>query len=220
MNISSRKSSNLWNIHLFVFCILLWLSPEYIQAQTGIEITPSYGYQFGGYHPTYKGEIDISDTDNFGVTIDIATSSLQRGTYVELSYTRQFAEFTYKEGYYGEIKHRFDMAVEYYHIGGLYEMDLDAKALKGFGLFGLGATRFAPNTSEYKEEWLFSAAFGLGLKAYLSPRFGFRFQGRLLMPMTWSGGGMWCSTGGCNIGVGTGSVIVQADVSAGLIIRF
>ncbi len=188
-------------------------------AQMGLEITPFYGYQFGGYLPTYQGEIDVSNNDNVGIILDIETSSLQRGTHVELSYTTQSAQLTYKEGYPKETKVKFDMTVEYYQIGGLYEQDLNARTLKGFGLFSLGATRFAPKPSEYKEEWVFSATLGLGLKAYLSPRFGLRFQGRMLIPMRWSGGGMWCSTGGCNIGVGTGSVILQADVSAGIIIR-
>jgi hypothetical protein len=218
-----RKSVKYYKQKTIYFLIIVFLvvaiSSSPVSAQVGLEITPFYGYQFGGYLPTYKGKLDISNDDNFGVIIDIETASLQRGTYLELSYSRQDGRLTYKDGLTNEIKVQFDLAIEYYQIGGLFEQDLSGKSFKGFGMFSLGVSRWAPKESKYNDEWIFSATLGLGLKAFLTPRFGLRFQGRMLIPMYFSGGGMWCGTGGCNVGVGSTSVILQADVSAGLIIR-
>jgi hypothetical protein len=96
-----------------------------------------------------------------------------------------------------------------------------------FALFTLGATRFAfkgnsqeyPETAGYGDIWKFSITFGLGAKVWISDVVGLRFQGRVLMPMTWGGGGFWCGTGGCGVGLGGTSVMPQFDLGVGLAFR-
>jgi len=39
-----------------------------------------------------------------------------------------------------------------------------------------------------------------------------------LLPFSFSGGGIWCGTGGCGIGLGSYSIIGQFDFTAGLTI--
>lgn len=40
------------------------------------------------------------------------------------------------------------------------------------------------------------------------------------MPINTYGGGLFCGSGGCNIGVSGGSSLLQADITAGLVMRF
>ena len=51
-----------------------------------------------------------------------------------------------------------------------------------------------------------------------SEKVGLRFEGRLMMPITWAGGGFMVGTGGSGFYLGGGSAILQASLSAGLII--
>jgi len=61
--------------------------------------------------------------------------------------------------------------------------------------------------------------FGGGGKFYLSDKIGLRLQARMLLPMTFSGGGAWCGTGGCAAGFGAWAVLVQFDFTVGVFIR-
>ncbi|MCK5703434.1 MAG: hypothetical protein KAI29_19885, partial [Cyclobacteriaceae bacterium] len=88
-----------------------------------------------------------------------------------------------------------------------------------YTLATLGATLFDAKDSSLNDEWRFSISFGIGGKFYLSDKFGIRLQTRLLMPMTFSGGGMWCGTGGCSVGAAGWITLVQFDFTAGVFVR-
>jgi hypothetical protein len=111
------------------------------------------------------------------------------------------------------------MIVEYYQIGALNVFEMPGSNLKPFAGLTLGASRFNPNGTERGDEWFFSGTFGAGVKIIPSERIGIRLQGRLLLPFQWGSAGLWCGTGGCSAGVGTTSVFIQGDFTAGLIIR-
>ena len=182
----------------------------------GIMITPLAAYQWGGTFKGYYGEAKLNDAGSFGIAIDIPVHHSE--AFVELIYTRQVTDLTYREYNSGNPADEiFDIAVEYYQVGGLYTVDKDGP--KPFGTMSIGATRFAPQNTVYGSEWKFSAAFGLGLIVPVSQRIGIRTHVRLLLPFMYSGGGMWCGTGGCSIGVSGGSSIAQGDVAIGLVIR-
>ena len=107
------------------------------------------------------------------------------------------------------------MTAHYFQIGVLNEMQQGQ--VVPFGIVSLGAAIFEPDKATLTTEWFFAASLGIGAKVFLSDRLGLRFQGRLLLPMRFAGGGLWCGTGGCNIGVGSSTSFVQADLQAGLI---
>ena len=54
-------------------------------------------------------------------------------------------------------------------------------------------------------------------------KIGIRAQGRFLIPITFSGAGMYCGIGtggsGCSIGTSGWGTILQGDISGGLVIR-
>jgi len=181
----------------------------------GVMVTALGAYQWGGTLSGYYGEAKLNDAGNWGIALDLP---VRPDTYVELIYTRQVTELKYRE--YASIepaREIFNIAVEYYQVGGLYTVPKDGP--KPFGTMTLGATRFAPESSLYDSEWLFSAALGLGVLVPINERIGIRTHARLLLPFLYSGGGLWCGTGGCSIGVSGGSSIVQGDVAVGLVIR-
>jgi hypothetical protein len=73
--------------------IISFFFSSHLFAQA-IEITPSYGYQFGtklNYGPNY---IKVTDSDQWGVTLGFETYD---DFMIELSYTRQQAEINIRD---------------------------------------------------------------------------------------------------------------------------
>ncbi len=182
----------------------------------GFEITPFYGYQFGGKHSVYEGEININDAQNFGLSLNFELP-YKEGTQMEILWIMQKSNL-YKKNYYtGISENLFGLYTHYIQVGGIYGMQQNN--LLPFVSLAVGAVLFHPTNSRYSDEWFFSMSLGGGVKIYLNERLGIRLQARALFPIIWGGGGLWCGGGGCSVGIGGTSSIVQGDVTAGLIIR-
>ena len=97
---------------------------------------------------------------------------------------------------------------------------LHASAVMGTdGVVGIGASNWTPGGgSEWGNEWFFAANFGGGVTVFFSETVGLQLQARALFPMSFSGGGFWCGTGGCSVGIGSYGFIAQFDFTAGLTI--
>lgn len=219
-----KSFSKILGVLLVASFILVGMSASSECAGKRIEITPFGGYQWGGSLRGYEGEITIPGTGNWGIALDI---EVRRDVMVELVYTRQYSSLQVRP--FCNVppvpsectptwRQAFDLSTEYYHIGGLYEIQSGGSAVP-FTTMTMGAVRFAPDGSMYGTEWKFSAAIGLGIKVPVGERLGIRLQARMLVPFLWSSGGLWCGTGGCSIGVGGGSSFIQGDITAGLIIK-
>jgi hypothetical protein len=207
-------------ILMIMIVSFLLLDAGTLMAQARFEVTPYIGYQFSGSVPYTRGKFDIKDSENYGLVVDVPLP-FRDGVELELLYLRMDTKLKYDEYSYGVITNSetFDMIVEYYQIGGVNVIDLPGSNVKPFGALTLGASRFNPNGTTQGDEWFFSATLGAGVKIIPSERIGIRLQGRLLLPFQWGSGGLWCGTGGCSVGVGTTSVFIQGDFTAGLIIR-
>ncbi len=204
-------------IAVLVVVLAASLASSVFAQPKGILITALGGYQWGGTFKGWEGEASLNDAGSWGFAIDIP---VRPDTYLELIYTRQVTDLSYREYGIGGLEpavEPFDLAVEYYQIGSLYTMHKDGP--RPFGTMTLGATRFAPQSSIYNSQWKFSVALGIGALVPVSERIGFRLHARLLLPFMYSSGGMWCGTGGCSVGVSSGSAVVQGDVALGLVIR-
>ena len=150
---------------------------------------------------------------NYGVILDI---TVRPNTKLELSYSRQDTRVEFRG--VGFESANIDASVEYWQIGGLVEYPRDR--VRPFGLFTLGATHFNPKEAGISSVWRFSGTIGGGVKVFLSPNIGLRLQGRLLMPYISGGSSIFCGLpGGCYVTLG-GTVLLQADVTAGLILAF
>jgi hypothetical protein len=210
----NRFTQSYKRIVLILFAVAILFSSEAL-AQTEI-------FGFGGYMtyssvPVREGDLKFEDGPNYGFGIDIG---IQRGVFVELNYTQNQTKVRL-ERYNGPTEQLFDMNTHYFQIGAQYEFKKSPKQ-KAFPytLATLGATLFDAKDATRTDEWRFSVAFGGGGKFYLSDKLGLRLQARMLIPMTFSGGGMWCGTGGCGVGVGAWTPLVQFDFTVGVFFKF
>lgn len=206
---------------VFLFTISFFIYQPNIYAQK-FEITPFYGYQFNGKVAGYYGDLNIRDAAMYGGSIDI---KVQKGMEIELFYSRSDTRGDFIE-YRGPTYKLTDLSVNYFQLGFLrHAMKKDNITVYGVG--SLGATLFSPTGEPYDEtpeeqyyqdSWLFSVTFGGGAKIFLSKKIGIRLEGRFLLPITWGGGGFMVGTGGSGFYLGGGSAILQASLSAGLIV--
>ncbi len=184
--------------------------PSGLAAQ-GLEITPFGGYQVGGKLQIQVGDLRVSDNPNLGVILNVP---LQSGAQLELLFAHQETNLKLTDRVTGVQATLFDMAVEYFQVGGLYEAKRDGR-VKAFGLGSLGVTHYNPQESGRSSEWRFSGGFGAGAKSFVSERVAIRTEARLMFTLINASGGIFCGGGGCLTNVqGTG--VVQLLLTAGL----
>jgi len=175
--------------------------------ETKFEITPLYGWMWGGTIRTYEGDFVLDASGGWGVLVDI---TVRPGAQLELKYIRQDTDLYVKSGF--ERETLTEVGVNYYQIGGLYEFQHKGNT-DFFGTVTLGATQFSPKTAS--DEWLFSSTMGVGAKVFMSERIGLRLQADWLLSFVTSS--MWCGWYGCSL---SGQAISQGMLSAGLIFAF
>ncbi len=218
---SIKLSSSKFKIALIIIAIFSFINQNNIYAQK-LEITPFYGYQLNGKVIGYYGDLNIRDAGVYGVMLDI---SVRSGMQVELFYSRSDTRADYLE-FRGPTYRLTDVSVNYFQLGFLRTVK-KVNNISLYGIGSLGATLFSPSGNPYNETpkryyfedwWLFSVTVGGGAKVMFSKSVGLRFEGRLLMPITWGGAGFMIGTGGSGFYLGGGSGVFQASLSAGLII--
>ncbi len=209
------------NSAILVILVTMFVYHPDVSAQK-LEITPFYGYQLNGKVIGYSGDLNIRDASSYGVMLDIA---VQDGMQVELFYSRSDTRADFIE-YRGPSFKLTDMSVNYFQLGFLRAVK-KVDRITVYGVGSLGATLFSPSGKDYNETpidyyyqdwWLFSVTLGGGAKVWLSEKIGLRFEGRLMMPITWAGGGFMIGTGGSGFYLGGGSAILQASLTAGIIV--
>lgn len=213
--------------------ILTAFFPAFIFAQGGVELVPFAGYMFGGsinYNYYYGGynyspKLNLQDGLNYGLSVLVPVQSL---VDVEVNWTKMDkvkATFT-TGGYSGYEGDEVYVSTNYFQIGGISKFyNNNNSSVQPFASFSLGATWFDPSpTSEslytsYNDVWKFSIMLGLGVKFMFSERVGIMVRGRLMMPMTFSGGSFYVGTGGSGMAMGSWVAPLQGDFNGGLIIK-
>jgi hypothetical protein len=195
---------------------LVVFQPAQSQAQVRFDITPSYGYVLNTNVRVADGELNIKDGAMYGLTVDIGHPNLPGGMMIQLMYNRQDTHVDLIEWPSNTRTYLFDLIIEYWQIGIVRPLQMGK--VQPYGVVGLGAASFNPVGQTWGTEWLFAAHLGGGAKVFLSETIGLRFQGRMLLPMTFGGGGFWCGSGGCSVGLGSYTTFVQFDFDAGIVI--
>ncbi len=189
-------------------------TPCAIRAQK-VEITPFGGRQFGGALNIRTGELTIPRAWNYGLVIDIATGP---GAYVEVLYARQETSLEQRDDTTGTVTTLFDMAVEHFQVGVLYEPEIFRKT-RPFGSLTGGVTHYQAQEPGRSGEWRFSGGFGGGVKRSLTPHVGVRADARVLFTLLSSVDDIFCDPTGCLTGV-EGAIIAQGFLTGGLILSF
>ena len=219
------KTRQLYNSKLILTIIIFITSGLTFQSEVSakkFEITPFYGYMFAGKITGYYGDLNIRDNGMYGLMVDI---SLKPGMQLELYYSRTDTRVDFLE-YRGPTYQLTDASVNYFQIGVLRTVK-QMKNIQIFGVGTLGAMLLSPTGDGYNETpekytyedwWFFSFTMGGGAKIFLSEKIALRFDGRLMVPITWAGGGFMVGSGGGGFYLGGGSAILQASLTAGLVI--
>ncbi|NOR76118.1 MAG: hypothetical protein GQ525_13300 [Draconibacterium sp.] len=183
-----------------------------------IEITPLFGYDISGQVDGYYGTFDVKDDMSFGGLLSVEVDNM---SYIELGYHRTNTQVVTSS--YGDFLEngRADLAVEHYQVGALREFQ-EGKVVP-FAKVSLGTTRYAQMSKGNERYWLFSAGVGLGAKIFINDMIGLRLHTNLMLPMEFSGGGIFCGIGGggggCSTAITFNVPLVHWNLGGGLIIR-
>jgi hypothetical protein len=220
----SSKGKCLMRQRIMIFAalalgILLTAQPSAAQVYYGaperhVEITPFIGYTLNTTTLVGYGEIKTDDGVAYGGTIGF---DVNPGQQVEFLYFHQSTQshFNAQSIYYSSFD--FDVSFNYFMIGFAYEPNYRAKTRPFFRVGG-GAWWASPSYQGLEDTWRVAMDLALGLKIYPADKIGIRLQAGVLMPLVFTGGGLYVGTGGAGVGVSAGIPIAQFNFSAGLIV--
>jgi len=202
---------------LSILITVVFLQPSVSEAQVKFEITPYYGYLLSTNVRAVQGDFIVKDSPDYGISLNIGHPKLPGGMMIQFLYNRQDTDAQLKEYPSGARRDLWPLTIEYYQIG--IVRPVKTGKVRPYGVVGLGASNWTPGgNSEWGNEWFFAANFGGGVTVFFSETVGLQLQARALFPMSFSGGGFWCGTGGCSVGVGSYGFIAQFDFTAGITI--
>ena len=190
-------------------------------AEPRYEITPVYGYRFGGevdHIADPQSEVDavsIRESTDYGLILSYDPTP---ESSIELLWTRQETDLIAKgPGVIVGAETLFPIRVDYWHVQGLYLFADSKSAVRPFLGFALGATDFSsPSGGSTK----FSLAIGAGAKLYFGKRIGIRIDARWVPTVLNADGETFCSNLGRCYVVIEGNHLQQVETNAGLILRF
>lgn len=190
---------------------LIILSTLVSQAQGRFEVTPNFGYRWGGDLETSRGEIlGLNDGRSYGICLDYSPNA-DDDIKLEVLWSRQESGVNLGQFGLGQV----DVTVDEFMIGGL----IQGRYGKLYGhLTGLmGATLFSPDDSE--SDARFSLSLGGGVKYYLFKNLALRADVRGYCNII-EGDGTFIYIGGITIAQFSGSTMWQGEVTGGLTLAF
>jgi hypothetical protein len=200
------------NLLFVILFTILILSGMKVGAQK-VELSPFAGYETGAKISYNAGTLHIGDGMDWGGSLDVGIGG---GRFGEFSYSHLG---TYLEKESGISNERIcDLAVDYYSLGVLQEIKVDAGATP-YGLFTLGIVNYRPTSNDISSEIKMHISFAGGVKIKASERIGVRLQARLLVPLYYAGTYFSVGTGGAGYGISGGIQGVQGDFTAALVIN-
>ena len=195
--------------------IVLAFTSKISQAQT-VELTASYGYQFGSKsNYGYNNYVKVDESDQFGFTLGV---DMFQGVMTEVSYTRHSSTITRREN--GQTDLLTDLYMDWITIGASKYITKDK--LRPFIGGGIGAAIFnSENANEdifdhpIDTKWYLAGTIKAGINYMFNEQWGLNVQGNLMIPIQW--GGVYFGTGGA--GVSGSSNILIGGFSGGLVYR-
>jgi hypothetical protein len=185
-------------------------------AQSESSLTVYGGYRFGGgFTDVNTGKTwELTEGPAYAVAADFG---IDRRTQWELFISHRTSALK-ASGFAppAPAADNIGLGVTYYHLGGTYFVDEVGRGVYVVG--GLGVTNFSPREADLSSETRFSLNIGVGTMIPLGKSVGLKLEARGYATLVDSSGGFFCS-GGCVVQV-KGNVITQADLLAGIAVRF
>lgn len=200
---------------IFTVLFLLFLGTE---TWAQLEVAFSYGYRFGGRLPVRVdnqfGDLRVNESDAF--TGDLRYRA--GGTTITASYTRQSSSVDFVGRSFLERERLFSTTVEYITVGGCRGAYSEL-GFNPFGCLGVGVGILTPQNTDLRNEVRLGANLSGGFNYFFTEKVGLRMSLGILTPFQFGSAGLFCGGGGCSVGVGASSQIVQGDISGGVVVR-
>lgn len=179
-----------------------------------VEVTPFYGYQFGGgFEDSETGQrYDLDGGPCAGAQLDVDLSDM---TQLEFYYSHQETELE-SAGLFPSDTF-FDLDVDYYHLGGTLLLAEDQ--WQPFVVGTLGATHLSPESPSVRSLTRFSVGLGGGVRYFPTEHLGLYLAGRGLFTFIGSETHIHIESGSTTIEIQADG-LWQAVLQAGLIFRF
>ena len=179
-----------------------------------VEITPFYGYQFGGsFEDSETGrDYDLADGSCAGGMLNVHVNEISQ---IEFYFSRQETELE-SEGPFPTDTF-FDLDVDYYHLGGTLLILNDE--WQPFVVGTLGATHLSPEPSSIDSLTRFSVGLGGGVRYFPTKNFGLYLAGRGFFTFIDSDSHIVVESGSATVDI-VADGLWQAVLQAGLILRF
>jgi hypothetical protein len=181
----------------------------------GIEITPLFGYRWGGSMSTIPGirDFDTKDNISYGVAL---VKRLPRNSAVDINWTHFEGDLTAKltaggPRVTGPTLKRDDILMNGYW----YAFDPSRPMIPYFTL-GIGASIFGSDKTETIGRFAWN--IGGGLRRELNEKLALSIQGLWVPTWITTGSGIWCDPFFC-YSVGTGEYYDQIELSGKLSIK-
>lgn len=190
-------------------------------AQT-IEVTPSYGFQFGSKSNYGSNYLKIDGSDQYGITIGFETYD---DIMAEVSYFHQGTELRMRDIVLSPSEDRLaDLSADWIFVGGTKYFP--SGNIRPFVGGALGLVILSPkneNTSiigfSLDASTKFAFAFKGGVNIMFSDRVGLNLQGNLMFPANWGGVYIGGGSGGIGGGVGVSTSTLIGGFSGGLVFK-
>lgn len=179
-----------------------------IGARGGIAFTGSRDVYYG----TTGGNLDVEDGGFWGLTLDF---NVDPGAQFGLLYQRQDSRMTFNQGF--GTQDVADVAIEYWHAGGLY--GVPRGRMLPYGKFTVGATHLNYKNSPIGDDWKLSIQLAGGAKFYTGSRLGINLEAGLPLTFISGGASVGCGPAGCFTTVG-GTGVSQFTLGGGAFLRF
>jgi len=178
-----------------------------------VEAVPYIGYLFSSNLNTLDGEVKIDNGANYGIIFDLR---FDEDVIIEMMYNRVDTKVQIIEELFDSVKRAFNVSIQYFQGGAQFE--IEKGKFRPFAAFTLGATIFNPGINDINSDWRFSFTAGGGIKYYFLNNIGIRLQWRFLIPVYLSGGTIFCSNEACGAVIIGSSLLLQYDLTAGLVV--
>ncbi len=181
--------TRIWGLATLATAIVLVGGALGASAQPAIEITPTVGFRWGGEiraedTTTLDRDADLEEGHSLGLVVDIPVSDHLQ---IELLADHQRTGLD-SSTLFGPRDGEFDLDVNYYHVGALYQWK--TKSVTPYVVGSIGIADLDPKDSFNSGTRRFSTSFGGGVKVPLAPHLAVRFEGR----------GFWTDTGDTRFG--------------------
>jgi opacity protein-like surface antigen len=196
--------------------LLLATLPARAEEPSPFQAALHAGYRAGGsLEDAATGEErDLDEGASFALALELRYKPGDDRFY-QLWYSRQESDVA-------DALASYDVDIEYLHVGGTIPIG-DRERAQPYFAAGLGGTRFSSSEPGAKDKTRFSGSLALGVAVPLVEHAALRFEVRGYATAADTDTAIFCrsdnGTGFCRI-VASGSIIVQAEVLAGVAIRF